>query len=129
MTLIEYFEKTKGTGILATADAAGEVDAAVYAKPHFLDEQTVAFIMADRLSHRNLQSNPHAAYLFVERGEGYKGRRLHLTRISEDTDPQKIQALRRRPLPAECGADSECRFLVHFRVDGVRPLVGDDLEA
>ena len=61
----EYFEKTKGTGILATADGTGQVDAAVYARPHFLDEQTVAFIMADRLSHKNLQSNPHAAYLFV----------------------------------------------------------------
>jgi hypothetical protein len=125
MTLSEYFEKTKGTGILATADAAGQVDAAVYARPHFLDEQTVAFIMADRLSHRNLQSNPHAAYLFVEHGEGYKGRRLHLTKVVEETDPQKIQALRRRPLPAECGVESESRYLVHFRVDRVRPLVGD----
>ena len=125
MTLSEYFEKTKGTGILATADAAGEVDAAVYARPHFLDDRTVAFIMADRLSHRNLQSNPHAAYLFVECGEGYKGRRLHLTKVSEETDLKKIQALRQRPLPAECGVESEAWHLVHFRIDRVRPLVGD----
>jgi len=126
MTLREYFEKTKGTGILATADADGQVDAAVYARPHFLDEQTVAFIMANRLSHRNLQSNPHAAYLFIEHGEDYRGKRLHLTQIAEETDPQKIQALRRRPLPAECGYESESRFLVHFRIDRVRPLVGDE---
>jgi len=125
----EYFEKTKGTGILATANATGEVDAAVYARPHFIDEQTIAFIMADRLSHRNLQSNPHATYLFVELGEGYRGKRLYLTKIAEETDPQKIQALRRRPLPAECGVESEARFLVHFRVDHVRPLVGDSPEA
>ena len=125
MTLSEYFEQTKGMGILATADSAGQVDAAVYARPHFLDEQTVAFIMADRLSHRNLQSNPHAAYLFVEHGEGYKGRRLHLTKVAEETDPQKIQALRRRPLPAECGVESEARYLVHFKIDRVRPLVGE----
>ena len=115
--------------VLATADAAGQVDAAVYARPHFLDEQTVAFIMADRLSHRNLQSNPHAAYLFIEHGEGYKGKRLYVTRISEETNPQKIQALRRRPLPAECGVESESRFLAQFRVDCVRPLVGDSPEA
>lgn len=125
MKLSDYFEKTKGTGILATADAAGQVDAAVYARPHFLDEQTVAFIMADRLSYKNLQSNPHAAYLFVEYGEGYKGRRLHMTKVAEETDPQKIQALRRRPLPCECGVESETRYLVHFRVDRVRPLIGD----
>jgi hypothetical protein len=125
MTLSKYFESTKGTGILATASAAGEVDAAVYARPHFLDDRTVAFIMADRLSHRNLQSNPHAAYLFVEQGGGYKGKRLHLTKIAEETDPQKIQALRRRPLPAECGVEDEPRYLVQFRIDRVRPLIGD----
>ena len=128
MNLIEYFEKTKGTGVLATANSSGEVDTAVYGRPHFRDEQTVAFIMADRLSHRNLQSNPHAAYLFVEHAEGYKGKRLYLTKISEETDLQKIQALRRRPLPAECGVEAESRFLVHFRIDRVRPLVGDGQE-
>lgn len=128
MTLSEYFENSKGTGILATADAVGEVDAAVYARPHFVDERTVAFIMADRLSHRNLQSNPHAAYLFLEHGEGYKGKRLHLTKIAEETDLQKIQAMRRRPLPAECGVENESRYLVHFRIDRVRPLLGDEPE-
>jgi hypothetical protein len=128
MKISEYFENSKGTGILATSDKAGLVDAAVYARPHFLDEQTVAFIMADRLSHQNLQANPHAAYLFLERGEGYKGRRLYLTKLAEDTDPQKIQALRRRPLPAECGVEGESRYLVQFRIDRVRPLTGDGPE-
>jgi hypothetical protein len=52
-----------------------------------------------------------------------------LTKIAQKTDLQKIQALRRRPLPAECGVGSESRFLVHFRLDHVRPLVGDTLEA
>jgi len=128
MKLSEYFEQVKGTGVLATASGEGEVDVAIYARPHFVDEQTVAFIMADRLSHRNLQSNPHAAYLFVERSEGYKGKRLHLTKVGEETDPEKIQALRRRPLPAECLVEGESRYLVHFRIDRVRPLVGDDPE-
>ncbi|MCE5328065.1 MAG: pyridoxamine 5'-phosphate oxidase family protein [Planctomycetaceae bacterium] len=129
MKLSEYFESVKGTGVLATANASGNVDVALYARPHFMDEETVAFIMADGLSHRNLQSNLHVAYLFVEHGEGYKGKRLYLTKIAEETDPQKIQALRRRPLPAECGVESQSRFLVHFRVDHVRPLVGDSPEA
>lgn len=129
MALAEYFESAKGMGVLATANASGEVDAALYSRPHFIDERTIAFIMADRLSHQNLQSNPHATYLFVERGEGYKGKRLYLTKVVEETDPQKIQAIRRRPLPTECGVESESRFLVHFRVDRVRPLVGDTPEA
>ena len=126
MTLSEYFEQAEGVGVLATAGAEGHVDAAVYARPHVLDEQTVAFIMGDRLSHQNVVSNPHATYAFIESAPGYKGKRLYLTRTGEETDPAKIQALRRRPLPAECEADESPCFLVSFRIDRVRPLVGDD---
>jgi hypothetical protein len=124
MDLQQYFQNVKGTGVLATANTDGQVDAAVYARPHFLDDDTVAFIMADRLSHENVSSNPHAAYLFIEDGEGYAGKRLHLTKIGEETDPEKIEAIRRKPLPAACKEGGK-RFLVHFRIDRVRPLVGD----
>jgi hypothetical protein len=58
MKLKEYFAVTKGRGVLATSDSEGRVDAAVYARPHILDGETIAFIMADRLTHQNLQSNP-----------------------------------------------------------------------
>jgi len=50
MKLSEYFENTDGTGVLATADDKGNVDAALYARPHCLDETTVAFVMNERLS-------------------------------------------------------------------------------
>jgi len=127
MNLNAYFEKAKGLGVLATADADGRVDVAVYARPHVFDPTTVAFIMADRLSHANLQANPHAAYLFREGGEGYRGVRLMLTRTGEQTDAEKIEAMRRRKVPPVCPADeAEARFLVTFRVDRVRPLVGDE---
>ena len=122
MDLKSYFENTQGTGILATADASGKVDAALYARPHVIDEHTVAFIMADRLSHRNLQSNPQAAYLFVEEGSGTKGRRLVLTRVREDTDPKLIDSMRRK---GRYGAEPDSpRFLVFFHIEEIRPLVG-----
>lgn len=127
MRLNEYFENARGVGVLATADADGKVNVAVYSRPHFLedDEQQVAFIMADRLSHDNLQANPHAAYLFIEEGEAYVGRRLSLTKLREETDMEKIRAIRRRNLPrASEASKDEQRYLVHFRVDNVRPLVG-----
>ncbi len=128
MKLSEYFENANGVGVLATADAEGRVNVAVYARPHFLDandDQTVAFIMADRLCHAQVRANPHAAYLFMEKGKDYVGKRLTLTRIHEETDPHKIQSLRRRKLPDEC-EDGKTRFLVYFHVDGVRPLIGTD---
>lgn len=125
MKLNEYFETTRGIGVLATADAQGKVNVAIYARPHFLnqdDDTTCSFIMSERLSHDNILANPHAAYLFVEEGEGYAGKRLTLTMVNEETDLEKIKALRRRTAPSFEGE----KFLVHFRIDGVRPLLGTD---
>ena len=60
MNLKTYFEETKGMGVLSTADGEGRVNAAVYARPHVMDDGSLAFVMRDRLSHNNLQSNPRA---------------------------------------------------------------------
>ena len=128
MTLREYFQNTQGIGVLATADGDGKVNAAIYARPHFLGDEDgeVAFIMNDRLSHDNVDANPHAAYLFIEEAEGYVGKRLFLTKTREETDQEKIRSLRRRNLPSECDEEETVkRFLVYFRVDGIRPLIGD----
>jgi hypothetical protein len=84
MSLQEYFEQNKGYGILATADKSGKVNAAIYAKPYFIDENTAAFIMAERLTHANIKSNPRAAYLFIETGGGYSGKRLYLKKTREE---------------------------------------------
>ena len=125
MKLSEYFEQVKGIGVLATADAQGKVNVAIYARPHFLDEGddgTCAFIMSDRVSHDNVKANPHAAYLFVEEGEDYVGKRLTLTMVREETDIEKIQSIRRRRIPPV--SEEECKYLVYFRIDAVRALIG-----
>lgn len=127
MRLSEYFEQAKGVGVLATADASGKVNVAIFARPHFLDENddsVCAFIMGDRASHDNITQNPSAAYLFIEVGEEYVGRRLSLTRIGEETDPEKIKAARRRSIPRLSEEEGKTKYLVHFRIDGVRPLIG-----
>ena len=123
MDLKAYFESTKGTGALATADKEGLVDVAVYAKPHIMDDQSVAFIMADRLTHHNLQSNDHAAYLFKEDGAGYKGIRLFLTKIREEQDSDLLYSIRSKRYPSE-KEEGKTRFLVFFKVDKVLPLIG-----
>ena len=38
MNLKTYFEDTEGTGVLATADSNGKVDTAIYARPHFMED-------------------------------------------------------------------------------------------
>lgn len=127
MNLSEYFENTTGRGVLTTADSDGNVDAAVYSRPHFIDETTIAYIMTDRLTHKNLQSNPHAAYIFVESpSEKFVGKRLYLTKIKEDTDPEAIQKIRwRKTYTIPEDQKNQKRFLVFFRIDKVLPLIGD----
>jgi len=125
MSLFNYFEKARGLGILATADSDGMVDLAVYARPEVIDESTIAFIMRERLSHQNLKSNPHAAYMFVEQGEGYIGKRLYLTKIREETNTSLVEKIIRKKPEISPPEDDSNKYLVIFHVDNIWPLVGE----
>ena len=125
MNLSDYFENVNGFGILATADENGMADLAIYAKPYVIDETTIAFIMRERLTRKNLKSNPKAAYMFIERGEGYTGKRLYLTKIREESNTSVVEMFRKKQ-PEICSPDDDSnKYLVHFHIDVVRPLVGD----
>lgn len=123
MNLKAYFEEAKGMGILSTADNKGRVNSAVYARPHVMQDGVLAFVMRDRLSHHNLQSNPHAAFLFREDGKGHTGLRLHLTKVREESGTPMLRELCRR-----CKIDDKpdaVRYLVYFQIDKSLPLLGD----
>jgi hypothetical protein len=126
MSLSTYFETTTGTGVLATADGRGQVDAAVYSRPHVMADGTIAFIMKDRLSRHNLQSNPHAAYLFIERGNGFKGKRLFLKQVGEEKETERLYELRRRSYPSGADSDNDPKYLVFFELQRELPLVGGE---
>jgi len=125
MKLHEYFESKTGIGVLSTADSNGKVDSAIYARPHVMDDGLLAFIMTDRLTHKNIQSNPHAVYLFKENGPGWTGKRLFLTRVREEQDTDLLQSLRRRKYSPEDESGMKPLFLVFFQLDHERPLVGN----
>ncbi len=122
MNLNTYFDDNKGMGVLSTADGDGQVNAAVYARPHVMEDGKLAFIMRDRLSHHNLQTNPHAAYLFREEGPGFKGVRFHLTKTHEESGTPLVKELCRR-----CRIDDKpdaVRYLAVFNVVKELPLIG-----
>ena len=123
MNLGEYFNQTKGRGVLATADAEGKVNAALYARPHFMDDDTVVFIMAERLTHENLQSNPWATYIFIQEGEGYTGKRLYLKKVKEEQNDQLISEICRKCDYSHY--DLHTRYVVSFNLEKVLPLIGD----
>ena len=124
MKLKDYFENTKGMGVLSTADNYGKVNSAIYSRPHVMEDGSLAFIMRDRLTHRNSESNPNAVYLFREDGPGYNGKRLYLTKIRVEQDSNLIDSLSRRSYPSDQNR-RESRFLVYFNLEKERSLVGD----
>jgi len=127
MQLKDYLSQAKGVGVLSTADKTGKVDAAIYAKPHVMSDGTIAFIMRDRLTYHNLKENPHAAYLFKEAVNGYKGIRLFLKKVKEETDAELIQKMTRRSLSPEEDEAKGLKFLVCFDIERTLNLIGDGL--
>jgi hypothetical protein len=122
MELNEYFESTRGRGILATADKSGHVDLALYARPYFMDKNTVTFVMAERLSHANLQSNPWASYLFTEEEWKYQGKRLYLKKVKEEENPDLINQICRKCDYSHYETGN--RYVVYFNIEKVLPLIG-----
>ena len=124
MNLGEYFETIEGIGILATSDSDGNVDLAIYSRPYIIDENKIAFSMLERTTYNNVLSNPKAAYMFIEEGEGYKGKRLYLKMVGEETDTKIIEDIRaQRQRKHESKTDS-VRHFVYFEVENIRPLSG-----
>jgi hypothetical protein len=128
MDLGQYFESRKGFGVLATADNAGVVDAAVYARPHVNGHETVSFIMDEHRSYHNIRENSHALYLFHEEPGKEKpvfaGIRLTLEKTGETDDQSAIDVLSRRTIEDR----GKNRHLVAFRLVEKRPLIGNGNE-
>jgi len=127
MDLKKYFQGTKGFGVLSTADEEGKVNAAVYSKPHVIDDVHVAFIMGDKLTHANIQKNPSAVFLFKEDGPGYEGKRIYLRKEDETANQDEIGKICEREYPGVYCEPHYLKntFLVTFLVEAVLPLVGE----
>jgi hypothetical protein len=117
MNIAEYFQNTTGTGVLATGDDRGSVNLAVYARPYVIDDNTVR-------SFKNIQVNPSAAYLFLEKTGGYKGIRLYLNRIGEETNLEKIKEIKKQH-KNRYSAEIEGKHLLYFKITEIRPIIGD----
>ena len=126
MNLEKYFTDKTGVGVIATSDDGGVVDTVIYSRPHVMGNDEVAFVMRDRLTHKNLQENSHASYLFLENRQGFIGVRLFLTKISESSDHALIDSMTRRHLNSEEDKARGEKFLVRFKVNKVLSLIGGE---
>lgn len=122
MNLKEYFSQNSGTAILATAGSEGKVDAAIYSKPHLIEENSIALLMSNHLSHVNLQQNPYACYLFKQEGPGWQGIRIYLKMIDEESNTDLARSLVRR---RDVDVQKIDVCLVYFQVEQILPLAGN----
>jgi hypothetical protein len=126
MQISDYFASVQGQGVLATADSTGKVNAAVFSKPYFTNENTAVFIMAENLTYDNLKTNPYAIYLFIESKAEWAGKRLYLKKIMETQD-EKILA----QICQSCDYshyDVGNRHIAYFKIENVLPLLGSTPE-
>ena len=124
MNLHDYLSGKSGFGVISTSNNQGEVNSAVYAKPHVIDSNTIAFIMRDKLTRKNINENPQAHYMFIEHNHGFNGVRLSLTMLEESQDQERIRAMSRRSSAGD--SDDAERFLVTFTVNKALMLVGGE---
>ncbi len=124
MKLEEYFKDISGRGVLSTADSSGNVNSALYSRPHFMEDSQVAFIMRERLTHNNLLETTSAVYLFEEEGKGANGVRLYLEKTGEEQDTPRIEELHRRKRSYEEDEELGSKYLVFFKVTKILPLLG-----
>lgn len=119
-----YFDDARGVGFLATAGRGGEVNIAVYSRPKVLRDGTFAFGMTDRLTHANLQENPHAVYAFLQRG--IQGVRLYLEKVGEEDQGPVLEEIKARAdAIVGAGTGDQVTHLVRFRLAKALVLVGD----
>ena len=118
MDLTHYFTQHDGTGILSTADKAGVVNSALFARP-LIEGEKASFVSVERKNLANLREIPSAYYLFKQSGEGYEGVRLqlHLEEISEEE-------ARIKPLLRMHAKEDVKRYLLVFRILKTLPLSG-----
>lgn len=122
MDLYNFFENNKGTGVLSTANVDGEVNSAIYARPHIKDDFAL-FICLQRKTLENLMQNPNAHYLFRVDGAGYEGIRLGLLLQEIREDEDEIKKLRRRHLTSE-----QKEYVLVFKITKTQPLIGSSFQ-
>jgi hypothetical protein len=123
MNAKEYFSNANGKGFLATSNAKGEVNIAVYSRPIVQENGQFVFGMTDRLTHANVQENGKAVYAFIEE-KGFGGKRFYLNLTKDDNTGPLLEQIRR--MTDQClhpGAGKAVKYVVTFKVNKELPLI------
>jgi len=112
-----------GRGVIGTASKAGVVNMAVYAVPHVVDNDTVAWGMTDGRTWNNVRENPNASYAYFAPGAGFRGARLTLSLSRTEDSGEMLAKIRERTAATSPGNPEAVRHVAYFKVVESRPLV------
>lgn len=113
-----------GRGVIAASDSSGNVNVAVYAKPHIIDEKTVAWGMTEGRTWTCVKENPHAAYLYMNPGPGYSGVRLKISLKELFESGDMLETVKKHTAEIVSPAAAEAvKHVAYFEVEEVRPLI------
>lgn len=115
--------KPGGRGVIGTASKAGVVNMAVYAVPHIVDDETVAWGMTEGRTWNNVRENPNASYTYFAPGEGFHGARLLLSLTRTEDSGKMLAKIRDYTAAYSPGNPQEVRHVAYFKVVETRPLV------
>jgi hypothetical protein len=125
--VMEFFNKRPRIGTLSTASRNGEVNVAVFGSPQMIDENTVVMGIWRNRSFRNLQENPHAAFIIVEPGKtlmDWKGARVYLDVMDIESGGGFFEEVKDGIAKAAGKAAADMiHAAVRFKVTEVRPIV------
>jgi hypothetical protein len=111
-----------GRGVMATASGAGVVNTAVYAVPHIVGKDMVAWGMTDGRTWSNIRENPHASYAYFAPGEGYRGTRLTLVLERTEDSGGLLDTIRERAGAKSPANPEAIRHVACFKVVEARPM-------
>ncbi len=115
--------KPGGRGVIGTASKDGAVNMAVYAVPHVVDGDTVAWGMTDGRTWNNVRENPNASYTYFEPGEGFRGARFTLSLSRTEDSGAMLAKIRERTSASSPGNPQAIKHVAYFKVVETRSLV------
>lgn len=125
--LMARFNDPSRLGTLATADARGKVDNAVFSALRMVNENTVVLAIGDNRSYANLRQNPQAAYVFFHPDPNpfaWQGARVYLRLQAADEEGSAFERMVAmvRKMAGDRAADN-VKAVLTFGIEEVRPLI------
>lgn len=126
-TVRDVINQPGRVGVLATADAAGEPNAAYFGTPQLNEAGELVMGLGNNRSLKNLEENPKAAFFVVESAPvdmQTAGYRLYMEAKDIQRQGPMLDGVR-AAVAEKLGADAAKMFqaAVVFKVTAVRPLV------